>query len=149
MANIVSAAGNVNVCSGVVLSRGLSEGECKARGLDFFRTYKVAPPSALHSLAPCDIAGHNVYFTLRFKNDHLWQVSFTFLEGHDDQKKKLDRYKEFLQGELGPPTEVNSGNPIVSYVYGWGRVDASYDPRNDSSGIYVSWGTPQELAANA
>lgn len=148
MADIVLADGTVNACAGTVLSPGLSEEDCEERGLAFFRTYKVPPPSTLHSLSPCDIAGHTVYFTLRFKNDHLWQVSFTFVESDDDERKKLDVYKEYLKRGLGSPTESSPDNPNISYVFPWGQITASYDPRNDSSGIYVSWGTPKELAAN-
>ena len=149
MVPIVNAAGDVSVCSGVTLSAGLSEQDCKSRGIVFERALKIAASATRYALAPCKVAEHEVYFALRFRNDHLWQVSFAFAGANEDPKKQVAVYAAYLQQELGEPQERLPDGSGACYVYPWGRVDATYDPRGGSCGVYISWGTPQELAANA
>lgn len=123
-----------------VLRAGLSVDEVMAFGVPVQREYHTGAGWRMVSLQVVPFESHEMYYTLTFNANGLAKLSFTFVEDPDLSPTELQaRYVQYLSRNLGEPSRTTHNGLTVTYAYEWGEVTATYDPRNDSSAVHVSW----------
>jgi hypothetical protein len=135
-----TTAGELNICGGVTLRAGMSMEAVEALGIIFTTDLRTSTGWTRRSTAPRACESHLLYCTLQFHSNRLVKVAFSFVENPLLGPHELQElYRLFLQRELGEPTTTLHDGQTVSYCYPWGKVEATYDPRNGSSAIHFSW----------
>jgi hypothetical protein len=135
--------GKLLLDDGIILSAGMTEAQIEAQGLVPQRDYPLRNGAAMRSFQPRAGANHLIYVTATTQADHLVRIhlSFVDLQGLTPKEQQLE-YSRFLTAELGPSGVSTHNGLTLTYTYSWGSITATYDPRNDSSGIYLAWSLP-------
>lgn len=79
--------------------------------------------------------GTTVHLTIFFRGGSLKTIHIRLADTgrtEDEQIEVLQRHDAWLRHSLGEPP----------FVYSWGSVEASYDPRRDMSDIVLTYGEP-------
>ncbi len=125
------AEGRVLLSDGVALDGGFTARSLRESPLvRSVRPYVANPP--WHTLvADGALAdGIPIGMTLVFHHERLAQVSFRFMYGPEvDEALVHEQHARWLESTLGPPP----------YVYDWGVVELTYDPRIGESAVVVTW----------
>jgi hypothetical protein len=131
--------GTILLPGGARLTLHMPQELAERQGLVFFRDYPQPAGWTLISYDPIELDGHRIYFTLRFHEQLLTKVSLAFVEGEATPIERQEQHRLYLEKDLGIPTQTLHNGLTVIYRYSWGEISASYDPRNGSSLIHVSW----------
>ena len=138
--------GTVIVCNGGKLQGGMNRNEVKSTGLVVLYQLPSHDDWTTITVRPCEVEDHRIYYTLTFHKDILNKIAFSFVD-HDAEPRALQlEYQEFLRKELGRPSQTLHDGLTVLYSYTWGEISATYDPRNGSSAIHVTWKDAMRVA---
>jgi hypothetical protein len=123
--------------AGKRLTANLSPRDVLSAGYVFEREIDMKTGWVFRNTGKDVLGGHTVTPALGFHADQLKRVTVTFLDDTKDERRAVDRHRDFLARELGAPTRTSAHQ--VLYDYPWGQISAEADPRNGTSYIVVSW----------
>ncbi|MDE1150580.1 MAG: hypothetical protein PW843_28865 [Azospirillaceae bacterium] len=136
-ANINAILGLIYLGNQIILQKGLNISTARSSGINILREDDMKTGWIYILTGPYDFDGDRGHVSLSFFNGNLNKISISLTRKNVSMEDLAEVHKQYLEQKLGPPDTQD--RTAVRYLFQWGSIASSYDPRGGSSSIIISW----------